>query len=305
MKNTKLCPHCGQEILEVAKKCRYCHNWIEENPIGSDDSVDGVHDTKDSAQNNINDDNEVDNEEVDLFEGPLTTEQKNTLILLLLIAVIVIVYCLTKDCSSVDYSKTYHLETIEEPHSPQNENESITYSYDNSDMLVIEEDELEPIVDLSESRYNAKYDEVNIADIHLVYADGKKIWYTPYTSTTSSGYLNKLFVYDSELDREKVINLNKTSIEDDYMQIDDAVVRNGVITLIMTENTNSNGWVIGTYVWQYDCKNGTWKAIAKNCSGAEFVNEGTAVRYNNAECINPNDPTYMQEYRNNYKVVPL
>jgi hypothetical protein len=28
MKETKLCPHCGKEILKDAKKCRYCKEWL-------------------------------------------------------------------------------------------------------------------------------------------------------------------------------------------------------------------------------------------------------------------------------------
>lgn len=27
----KVCPHCGQEIMVAAKKCRYCGTWLHED----------------------------------------------------------------------------------------------------------------------------------------------------------------------------------------------------------------------------------------------------------------------------------
>ena len=153
------------------------------------------------------------------------------------------------------------------------------------------------------SRYKKKYDEVHIADIHLIRADGKKIWYNYWTSANSSGYDQKLYIYDRETDRETSIDLNKTSME--YMQVKDMVDHNGIISIIMEENRNSNGWIEGTYVWQYNCYTGKWTPVAKACSGAEFVNNRSAVKINNASCINPEEPTYLQRYTNNYTTIKL
>ncbi|MCF0186724.1 MAG: hypothetical protein HUJ98_09600 [Bacteroidaceae bacterium] len=30
-KTTKKCPYCGGEILEVAKKCKHCGRWLNDN----------------------------------------------------------------------------------------------------------------------------------------------------------------------------------------------------------------------------------------------------------------------------------
>lgn len=174
---------------------------------------------------------------------------------------------------------------------------NIDYSEEDEPVLTREQ--------LSQVYYRQKYDEVCNCGNRLLWSNGKKIWYTPRTSATESGYDNKLYVYDSETDSESVVNLNKTSMEDEGMDVEDMTERNGIITIIMTENRNSNGWVEGTYVWQYNCNTGSWKALAKACSGAEFINNGSAVKINNAECLNPDDPTYLQKYRSHYKTIRL
>lgn len=33
-KETKRCPYCGEEILAVAKKCKHCKQWIDEDHQG-------------------------------------------------------------------------------------------------------------------------------------------------------------------------------------------------------------------------------------------------------------------------------
>lgn len=34
MSEYKKCPHCGEQILAVAKKCKYCREWIVDSPVG-------------------------------------------------------------------------------------------------------------------------------------------------------------------------------------------------------------------------------------------------------------------------------
>ncbi|MDE7160962.1 MAG: hypothetical protein K2O24_09015 [Muribaculaceae bacterium] len=45
--------------------------------------------------------------------------------------------------------------------------------------------------------------------------------------------------------------------------------------------------------------------MARACSGAEFVDGRRSVRINRAECLNPDEPTFMQEYENHYTILPL
>lgn len=154
--------------------------------------------------------------------------------------------------------------------------------------------------------YKQKYDEVHIADIYLLYADGKKIWYCPWTSENEYGYSNKLFEYDSWTDSERVISLNKTSMADDEMCVEGIESNKGVLTVIMSESRNSDGWVEGTYVWQYNCNSGDWKPLAKACSGAEFSADRKAVIIKNAICVNPDAIcTADKRYRFRTKTIKL
>ncbi len=176
---------------------------------------------------------------------------------------------------------------------------------DSYDSAIAYEEVTESPQEAAERRYKEKYDEVHIADIHLMRADGRKLWYNYLDIENEYGWSNKLYVYDSETDTENIVNLNKTSLDDDAMYVEDMKDKNGIITIIMSEMRNSNGWIEGTYVWQYNCQTGTWKAIARECSGAEFVKDGAAVRVNYAECLNPDEPTYLQKYRDHYRTIKL
>lgn len=155
----------------------------------------------------------------------------------------------------------------------------------------------------AEKRYQKAYDEINSADIHLMRADGKKIWYNRWEPQT--GYSNYLNVYDSETDQTIYVSLNKTSMPISEMRVKDMVEKNGIITVIMDEMRNSNGWLDGTYVWQYNCDTEAWKPIVKGCSGAEFTNNRKSVKIDYAESINPDEPIFAQEYRHSYKTINL
>ena len=179
-----------------------------------------------------------------------------------------------------------------------------TITTNTSNTPVPEPEELVAEVDLADNRYASKLQAVENSSARLLYADGRKIFYSQWAAN-ETGYDNKMVAYDSETDSQQTISLNKTSMIDEEMNVDGIVENNGVLTVIMTEMRNSNGWVEGTYVWQYNCKTGAWKPIAKECSGAEFINNGKAVKIDRAICLNPDEPTFMQEYRHRYTTVNL
>lgn len=180
--------------------------------------------------------------------------------------------------------------------------ESECIYYDDSESIEMAQPSPE---ETARERYQAKWEEVGIADIYRLYGNGKKVWYSYWTSENEYGYTNKLYVYNSETDSEQVVNLNKTSLEDDEMYVECIRQKNGILTIIMSEMRNSDGWVEGTYVWQYNCETGAWKPLAKACSGAEFINNDTAVKITYAHCLNPNTYTADKRYKYTYKTIKL
>ena len=48
MSEMKVCPYCGNEILAVAKKCKFCKQWLPEENVVSDNN------SNDDAPTDIN-----------------------------------------------------------------------------------------------------------------------------------------------------------------------------------------------------------------------------------------------------------
>ena len=54
MDEMKVCPFCGKEILAVAKMCKYCREWLPEEPTNTAKTVETeMANTEECAQYNI------------------------------------------------------------------------------------------------------------------------------------------------------------------------------------------------------------------------------------------------------------
>lgn len=174
---------------------------------------------------------------------------------------------------------------------------------------VIDTENNEYIETQAEKRYQEKLENLNNSRTHILYSNGEMIWYNlrDNNSGYDTVYTNTLYVYNSTSDSTAAINLNKTSMEnDDEMYVEDIEQIDGVITVIMIEKRNSDGWIEGTYVWKYDCISEKWTPIATACSGAKFTNNRKKVTVYYAECINPEEPSTLgKEYDYRYETFEL
>lgn len=294
---TKQCPYCGKEIKAAAKKCRYCGEWLEDSKSTQSEQQSGAISGEDTH-------NIVTPDTIESEDG-ISEPHLNKIGCIIVVSLIVIgAICFffinsNSSHSSDDYSCS---DTIV---AEENSNTEYTYITESDEAETVEgnTDYAESLsdADLATIRYKRFYSDAEEAGFRIFWGNGKKIW----VYVAENDGTKKMGVFDSETRDLSFQNINKTSMDDEYMNIDDTVVRNGVITFIMSEMRNSNGWVEGTYVWQYNCNTGAWKCLAKACSGAEFTNNRTSVKIDNAECLNPDDFTYLQEYRHNYRTVKL
>ena len=190
------------------------------------------------------------------------------------------------------------------------ENKSTT---DGNENMVAEVEcvEAEPYIEVEtiDTREDAqqRYQELlekksNDRNVAVVYADGSCVW---YIYRKDDGYKNSLWVYNSIKDNVLDINMNNTDFPDDEVFFHAFSENNGKITVIMEEMRNSDGWVEGTSVWTIDTSNRQWKSVAQGVSGAEFVNNGTAIKITEAKDLTPDEPTFAKQYSYTYRTIAL
>ena len=155
-------------------------------------------------------------------------------------------------------------------------------------------------------RYETTLQEISgTADTPVKYADGRYIWYILTGIGDGMSYASTLSVYDSQTDKIDEININKTGFPDSEAHIENVSEHDGKITVIQSYATNSNGWVESTSVWNIDCNSRQWECVADRVAGAEIVNGGAAVKITEATILNPDAPTFDQEYRTTERIVNL
>jgi hypothetical protein len=78
-KETKICPHCGKEILAIAKKCKYCKQWIEQPATDEAPATDSVPATTEEVApqpNNETPEEVVEEKPVSTYHPPVDTQEE-------------------------------------------------------------------------------------------------------------------------------------------------------------------------------------------------------------------------------------
>lgn len=283
MSDTKKCPYCGEEILAVAQKCKHCGEWLDK------DSSPEVKQTQASRSCNTTG-KKIEHRAVAAPTTETAKEKKSHTIYYVigaLIVVAIIVIAIVSGSSSKSSDGNGEM--------------------DSDDMVVVDETPIDSYDGSHQNGSSQKFEDAlreisGVADNAVKYSDGRYIWYNP---TTPWGYSTILSVYDSQTGNTTDININKTPSSDDMMTVHAISEHNGKITVILEENRNSNGWVEGTYVWTIDCSNRNWKCVANGVAGAEIINGGSAVKITTATILNPDAPTFEQQYKESTKIISL
>lgn len=285
-KETKRCPYCGEVILAVAKKCKHCGEWLNNETKPEVKMPSSV-----NPQNTVSNIKSAVKETTNKIQESKTADKQKKSVIYYILGAVVVVAIIT-------------ITTINHPSSTIS---SYNDEIDSVEIVAVEEMPIDVNEYDSESEYKEKFNEAlqeisGIADNAVKYTDGRYIWYNP---TTPWGYSKTLSVYDSQTGNTFNININKTPSSDDMVTVHNISEHNGKITVVLEENRNSNGWIEGTYVWTINCSNKNWKCVANGVAGAEIINNGSAVRITTVTIKNPDDPTFMQEYEESTKIIYL
>ncbi|MBD5415772.1 MAG: hypothetical protein HDR46_05745 [Bacteroides sp.] len=156
-------------------------------------------------------------------------------------------------------------------------------------------------------QYDTKYTAIEKSlDYHIIRADGQKIWYVPKKEDDRyQPYGLEILEYDSKTDETNNIRLDTHFLCGEEYELASGshiVEHNGVITVIIECNHRYNA----VHVWQFNCYDHLWNALAAECQRAEFIHRNTAVKICDEEyTINPHACNAAQRHLDKYQIIRI
>ena len=301
---TKYCPYCGEEILAVAKKCKHCGEWLDEDEDeDEEDEYDEEEDDEeeddeyeDDEEDDEDDDEDEDDDKEDYtpqapvykYEEPVddkSGEGCSSKITsgIIVVVVMVLFKILPGKCSNNSEKSDDSSQT------PVEYTTDNVYSYGDTAAVETVEPEEKTEITPDDIRRVGGYSDVIEA------ADGKY-----FCLKESDGeYLNVLDIYDSNTEE---MNSVKILTDDEYYKIIQPAVNSAgdKITFITKDGGRcGSGFLEAVFVFQIDI-NGKRHVITPGCVEAAFIGGGTGIRITQGQITNEDVATCSAEYEYAY-----